>query len=91
MRFDCIEYLLIWDEYLLMTTETMSQRRSSGSKVVSQELNWDEIEDPDCVAESGWQDECKTAWTCTTCKTYVKMKHLAKLWQPSQAKVSIPQ
>jgi hypothetical protein len=65
-----------------MTVQTMSRnrRKSSSSKGRSQELDWDAIEDPDCVAKPGWQDEPKTPWTCTTCKAYVKMKHLAKLW-----------
>jgi hypothetical protein len=81
MGFNCIEFILIWDEYLLMTIQTMSEsrRRSSSTKDRSQELNWDAIEDADCVAESKWQDERKTPWTCTTYKTYIKMKHLAKL------------
>jgi hypothetical protein len=75
-----------------MTVQTMSgsRRRSSSSKGRSQELDWDAIEDPDCVAEPGWQVETRTPWTCTTCKAYVKMKHLAKLWPRSQAVISVP-
>ena len=34
--------------------------------------------DPDCVAEVGWND-VPSPWNCTTCKEYVKMKHLLKL------------
>jgi hypothetical protein len=75
-----------------MTVQTMSgsRRKSSSSKGRSQELDWDTIEDPDCVTEPGWQDEPKTPWTCTTCKAYVKMKYLAKLWPRSQAAISVP-
>jgi hypothetical protein len=76
-----------------MTVQTMSgsHRRSSSFKGRSQELDWDAIEDPDCVVEPGWQDEPKTPWTCTTCKAYVKMKHLAKLWPRSQVVIYVPQ
>jgi hypothetical protein len=73
-----------------MQTMSRSRRKSSSSKGWSQELDWDAIEDPDCIAEPGWQDEHTTPWTCTTCKAYVKMKHLAKLWSRSQAMVSVP-
>jgi hypothetical protein len=61
MRFNYIEYLLIRDEYLLMTIVTMSRRwrNSSSSMEVSQELNWFKTEDPDCAAEPGWQDKRK--------------------------------
>jgi hypothetical protein len=71
-------------------TMSRSRRRSSSSKGRSQELDWDAIEDPDCVAEPRWQDEPKTPWTCTTCKAYVKMKHLAKLWPRGQAVIFVP-
>ena len=43
------------------------------------EMDWDATNDPDNVAEDGWQDEKEMPWTCTTCKKYVKMKHLMKL------------
>ena len=64
-----------------------SRRSSQGSP---QELNWAKVEDSDCVAEPGWDTEPKTPWTCTTCKKYVKMKHLAKLWRRSQAQIFVP-
>jgi hypothetical protein len=64
-----------------MTVQTMSgnRRKSSSSKDQSQELDLDAIGDPDCIAKPRWQDERTTPWTCTTCKAYVKMKHLVKL------------
>ena len=34
--------------------------------------------DPDCVAEIGWEGE-PSPWRMVTCKEYVKMKHLMKL------------
>ena len=54
------------------------------------EMDWDATDDPDNVAEDGWQDEKETPWTCTMCKKYVKMKHLMKLWSRAQAKISGP-
>ena len=30
------------------------------------EMDWDTTNDPDNVAEDGWQDEKETPWTCTT-------------------------
>jgi hypothetical protein len=75
---------------MIVHTMSGSRRRSSSSKGRSQELDWDAIEDPDCVAEPGWQDGPKIPWTCTTCKAYVKMKHLAKLWPRSQVVISVP-
>jgi hypothetical protein len=75
-----------------MTVQTMSgsRRKSFSSKGRSQELDWDIIEDPDCIVEPGWQDEYTIPWTCTTFKAYVKMKHLVKLWPRSQIIISIP-
>ena len=75
---------------MIVQTMSGSRRRSSLSKGQSQELDWDAIEDLDCVVEPRWQVETKIPWTCTTCKTYVKMKHLAKLWPRSQAVISVP-
>lgn len=66
------------------------RRRSNAPKGKAPEINWDETEDPDCVAEDGWQDEPETPWTCTTCKKYVKMTHLVKLWPREQARISGP-
>ena len=62
--------------------------RGVAPKGKAPEMDWDAIDDPDNVAEDGWQDEKETPWTCTTCKKYVKMKHLMKLWPRAQAKIS---
>jgi hypothetical protein len=81
MVFKSIKFVQLKDEFWFMTIQTMSgsQKRSSSSKGLSLELNWDAIKDPDCVVELGWQNELTTPWTYTTCKKYVKMKYLAKL------------
>ena len=65
-------------------------RRSSSSKGRPQDIDWDAYYDEDCVADAEWQVETTTPWTCTICKKYIKMKHLAKLWPPSQAAISVP-
>jgi hypothetical protein len=65
-----------------------SNSRRSGERSAN-ELNWALIEDPNCVGEPGWDTELKALWTCTTCKKYVKMHHLAKLWPRAQAVVSV--
>jgi hypothetical protein len=82
MVFKGIEFVHLKDEFWFLTIQTMSRswRRSSLFKGWSQELDWDAIEDLECVAEPRWQVEHTTPWTYTTYKTYVKMKHLAKLW-----------
>ena len=69
----------------------MSRRgRPIAPKGKAPEMDWEATDDPDCVAEDGWQDEEETLWNCTMCKRYVKMKHLVKLWPRSQAIKSGP-
>jgi hypothetical protein len=70
-----------------MLKRSKSRRSSQGTP---QEFNWDQVLDPDCVAEPGWDTEPQRTWTCTTCKKYVKMTHLAKLWPRSQMEISAP-
>ena len=65
-------------------------RDSAAPKGKASEMDWDATDDPDNVAEDGWHDEKETPWTCITCKKYVKMKHLMKLWPRAQAKISGP-
>ena len=64
--------------------------RGIAPKGKASKMNWDATDDPDVVAEYGWQDEEETLWTCTMCKRYVKMKHLMKLWPRAQARISGP-
>ena len=75
---------------MIVQTMSGSRRRSSSSKGRSQEMDWDAYYDDNCIAEPEWQVDTTTPWTCTTCKQYVKMKHLAKLWPASQAIISVP-
>ena len=65
-------------------------RRGISPKGKAPQMNWEETDDPDCVAEDGWQDEPERLWTCTMCKKYVKMTHLLKLWPRAQARISGP-
>ena len=64
--------------------------RASTPKGKAPTMDWEATDDPDCVAEDGWQDEEERLWNCTMCKRYVKMKHLLKLWPRSQAIMSGP-
>ena len=68
---------------MIVQTMSGSQRRSSSSKGQPQDMDWDCYYDDDCVADAEWQVDTTDPWTCTTCKQYIKMKHLAKLWLPS--------
>ena len=54
-----------------------------------QEMNWKDWVKPLCVAESGWEEEPKKVWDCTTCKKYVKMTHLSKIWPRKRAEVQV--
>jgi hypothetical protein len=38
------------------------------------------LEDPNVCAEKGWENEKKEYWSSKTCKKYVKMCHIDKLW-----------
>src|SRR5579875_663169 len=69
------------------------RRNRSGSgapKGKAPEMDWNVTDDPNNVAEEGWEHETQTPWTCTTCKKYVKMSHLMKLWPRAQAMISGP-
>ena len=61
----------------------------NSKKGKSQDMNWEDWADQFCVAEPGWEDEPKKVWDCTTCKKYVKMSHLAKLWPRERAAVQV--
>ncbi len=68
----------------------MSRGSSGGSKKgKSQEMNWKDWADVTCVAEPRWEEEPKKIWNCTTCKKYVKMTHLSKLWSHDRAEVQV--
>jgi hypothetical protein len=38
------------------------------------------LEDPNVRVEKGWEDEKEEYWSSKTCKKYVKMCHIDKLW-----------
>lgn len=57
------------------------------TKGKSQDMDWDTYFNEFCVAEEGWQYEPKKVWTCTMCKQYVKMSHIAKLWPADNMEV----
>ena len=68
----------------------MSCGSGGGSKKgKSQEMNWKDWIDITCVAELGWEEEPKKIWDCTTCKKYVKMTYLSKLWSRDHVEVQV--
>lgn len=54
------------------------------------EMKWEDLANPNCVAEAGWENEPQQSWTCTTCKKYVKMYHLMKIWPMNTAVIYGP-
>ena len=62
MVFKSIKFVQLKDEFWFMTAQTMSknQKRSSSSKGLSLELNWDVVKDLDYIAGLGWQNELTT-------------------------------
>jgi hypothetical protein len=43
-------------------------------------FDWEALEDPNICAEKGWKNEKEEYWSSKTCKKYVKMCHIDKLW-----------
>ena len=75
-----------WIHYWIFTATGFSylwamscnDRRGSSTPKKKIDLDWGATNNPDCVAEDGWEDE-PSPWNCATCKRFVKMKHLHKL------------
>ena len=43
-------------------------------------FDWKALEDPNVRAKKGWENEEEEYWSSKTCKKYVKMCHIDKLW-----------
>jgi hypothetical protein len=43
-------------------------------------FDWEALEDPNVRAEKGWENEKEEYWSSKTCKKYMKMCHIDKLW-----------
>lgn len=43
-------------------------------------FDWEALEDPNVRAEKGWENEQEEYWSSKTCRKYVKMCHIDKLW-----------
>ena len=69
----------------------MSRGRSStrNAKGKSQDVNWEDWANRFCVAEPGWEEEPKKVWDCTTCRKYVKMTHLCKIWPRERVELQV--
>lgn len=63
-----------------MPPKRVSNLFKKSTKGKSQDMDWDAYFNEFCVAEEGWQYEPKKVWSCTTCREYIKMSHIAKLW-----------
>ena len=73
------------DEERTRTISTMPPKGipnpfKKSTKGKSQDMDWDVYFNEFCIAEEGWQYEPKKVWSCTTCKQYLKMSHITKLW-----------
>lgn len=55
----------------------------------SQDMNWKDWQNPNCIAEPGWEEEPKKVWDCTTCKKYIHMTHLSKIWPKERAHIQV--
>jgi len=59
---------------------------SGGSKTRNKQkgaahaLHWEILDNQEIKAEDGWESEVDDYWTFKTCKKYVKMYHIGKLW-----------
>ena len=52
-------------------------------KGVAHDLHWEILDNASIQAEEGWDAETHDYWTSKTCKKYVKMYHIDKLWPRS--------
>jgi hypothetical protein len=43
-------------------------------------FDWEALEDPNVCAENGWKNKKEEYWSSKTCKKYVKMFDIDKLW-----------
>ena len=43
-------------------------------------LQWEILDNKDIKAEEGWEAQLQEFWTSKTCKNFVKMYHISKLW-----------
>jgi hypothetical protein len=43
-------------------------------------FDWEALEDPNMRAEKDWENEKEEYWSSKTCKKYMKMCHIDKLW-----------
>ena len=55
------------------------KKKVTKTKGVPHGLHYEILDDPNIKAESGWEEEVEY-WTFKTCKKYVKMYHIDKLW-----------
>jgi hypothetical protein len=61
-------------------SENAGSKKKVKQKGASHALRWDILDNDIIKAEQGWEAELQEFWTSKTCKIYVKMYHIGKLW-----------
>jgi len=61
-------------------TEDSDTKKKSKPKGQNHGVHYEILEDPNIIAEPGWEKEKKENWTAKECKKYVKMYHIGKHW-----------
>ena len=56
------------------------QKKRNKVKGTTHGLHYEILDDPNIIAESGWENVDADYWTSKLCKQYVKMYHINKLW-----------
>jgi RING-H2 zinc finger domain len=59
---------------------TGGSKKRNKQKGASHALHWEILDNEDIKADEGWEAETEEFWTFKTCKKYVKMYHVDKLW-----------
>ena len=70
---------VIADEDVGVTGKGIQTKRIK-QKGAAHALHWEILDNVEVQAEDDWEAEAEECWTSKTCKKYVKMYHIDKLW-----------
>jgi hypothetical protein len=59
---------------------TDAELRKNKRKGAPHALDYEALDDPDVVADPGWEVHDEEYWSSKTVKQYVKLYHIAKFW-----------
>ena len=59
-------------------------KRGVKTKGVPHNFCWEILDNPNIKAEKNWETEDAEYWTFKTCRQYIKMYHIDKLWPRDQ-------